>query len=382
MTRRLLTHEGTKLHIGRLASDGDAACYRAVKDVQSDIGITEVAKSVAVICHEIKNVSKLFLELKNTLPKACNLTKGRMKAIGCDIRRVMAALAAESEGKEGTELSDLLTRYRHFHFPQVVNHHCGMCEDCDPRWCSLKCLFDANTEKEHPIDKHMLMSQYLNEKKTRFNCFLAIAESTKKMIKEALIARYTETKLLKLIPMLHNNHVENLWTRVIKFNQGKRLNTTQRGIGLANMMMAILENNDGYSWLDILDERLGLKKLAHKSRVQREIRLKADRERQKKEPYLLQRKRSKQNKDALLKEGKKSPTHYGASQKSQNRNSNEHSVAQNKKKRKRKVNCAYCHKSHKTRNCCFFVDTELRNRLKANAITKFQIELLHQSRPI
>ena len=306
-----------------------------------------------------------------------------MKAIGCDIRRVFVALALECKGKEGKELSDILTRYRNFHFPQVVNHHCGMCEDCDPRWCSLKCLFDANKKKEHPISKERLMSQYLNMKNTRFKCFLAIHESTKKFLKKKLINRYTEAALEKLIPMLHNNHVENLWTRLIKFNQGKRLNTTQRGIGVANMIMAILENNDGYSWLDILDQMIGLSSLAHDHRVERETRLKKDRKRQKNEQYVLQRKRRKHTKDALLRENKKSPNHYGASKKSKNRH-DEHSVAQNKKKRQRKVNCAYCHKSHSTRNCCFFVDTERRNRLKADAITNFQIQFLHeyQSREI
>ena len=69
-----------------------------------------------------------------------------MKAIGCDIRRVLAACAVQCKGKKGTELIEILEKYQNFHIPQVINHHCakGDCRHCDARWCAHKRLILEN----------------------------------------------------------------------------------------------------------------------------------------------------------------------------------------------------------------------------------------------
>ena len=89
------------------------------------------------------------------------------------------------------------------------------------------------------------------------------------------------------------------YRRVIKFNCGKRLNTTQAWIATINVMMTILENNDGYIWQDALDESFGLLPLAHDHRMKTQARRDADKLRKQSPEYLRGRvtRKSRQNKN-------------------------------------------------------------------------------------
>ena len=76
---------------------------------------------------------------------------------------------------------------------------------------------------------------------------------------------------------------------MIKFNGGKRINTTQSWVATINIMMAVLENNDGYCWVDSLDKAFGLAPLAHGHRAKTQARRNADKLRKQSAEYILQR---------------------------------------------------------------------------------------------
>lgn len=83
--------------------------------------------------------------------------------------------------------------------------------------------------------------------------------------------RYTKPAIRDLTRFFtDNNNVERLWTRVVKFNQGKRLNSTQAGAAQCHMHMSVCENNSGYTWLSEVDEVYRLASLATPARTVRQ----------------------------------------------------------------------------------------------------------------
>jgi len=282
------------IHIANLAVDGDAKSVKGLRKSQQAVGIPEenLAKPIAVICHEIKNLDKQLLKFANkNLPPSSHVNSSRVKAIGADVRRVIAACAAAIKDLSDEERDKVLSEFSARHIPQVINHHCGDCKQCDPKWCLHRKLIDKNNALAEPLDDSAVQALYFH--KSRFYGFIEVLPSTMAALRGLLTRRYPPKALLALSPMLTNNNIERLWTRIVKFNQGKRLNTTQRGVAMANMMMAILENNDGYSWLDKLDKHLGLRSLASQTRKDREVKQTADKIRKRESEYRTTRKARK-----------------------------------------------------------------------------------------
>ena len=134
---------------------------------------------------------------------------------------------------------------------------------------------------------------------SRFQTFLDMTEEATEALQSIISKRYTRKALLALAlePLVDNNNVERLWTRVVKWSCGKRLNTTQGGTARCNLHMAILENNDGYGWLQELDKLNGLEPLAQASRLALGRKRERDRDRKRSEASIARRKMRRQRAD-------------------------------------------------------------------------------------
>ena len=197
----------------------------------------------------------------------------------------------------------MVVEFHSKHLPQVIDHHCGLCEHCDPQWCQHRAIQITNPS----MSKRAHESKYFGEGQSsgsRFTNFLDISDVSRDKLKAEIRKRFSVKALMGLRLMLTNNNVERLWTRVVKFNQGKRINTTLSGAAYTNMLMAICENNDGFTWLDELDERLDILSLAHDSRSKRQHQNHCDKLRKRLDSYAITRKEQRKRKD--LNQGKSS----------------------------------------------------------------------------
>ena len=302
--RQLHHFSNVPLHMEYIAADGDAGVVSAMIDGQKQAGISErnLAKPLAVICHEIKNVNKKLMDFRNTrLTAKCNLTNGRIKAIGCDIRRVLENCSTELNNcSTAMEEEKVLRKYRDHHIPQIIPHHCGDCLNCDEKWCRHKKI-----QNDFPdLDKAAQEARYFGtvddcNEGSRFTCFVDMSEETRNDIIGLLKRRYSTTSLRALTTkIVDNNNVERVWTRLVKFNQGKRLNTTQAGAGKCHLHMAVCEVNSGVVWLNTLDEVFGLQCLAQDWRAKQDAARDAHRKRKNTQPYRDVRKTLKKRRDA------------------------------------------------------------------------------------
>ena len=165
-----------------------------VKEAQIELGIPKkwMATSVAVICHEIKNLDKAILRFKaEYLTLASGLTIGRIKSMGKDTRDILGMCAAELRPllddweNNHEEIVKIAQRYRDEVLPKVITHHCGMCENCDPDFCRLKRIIDDENKlpaKDRRKLEH-LKGIYLSQetkgldggsKRSRFSSFVNI----------------------------------------------------------------------------------------------------------------------------------------------------------------------------------------------------------------
>lgn len=126
---------------------------------------------------------------------------------------------------------------------------------------------------------------------------VATAE-TREQLKAIIKKRYTVAALRALTTtIIDNNNVERLWTHLVKFSQGKRLNCTQGGTAKAHLHMAVCEVNDGLPWLGQIDRIFALKSLAHGARVAMQHKRDKDKERKTGIRYTINRKTRKERAD-------------------------------------------------------------------------------------
>ena len=135
----------TPLHVKLLVSDGDANNHKAFREGQQAEGKlleTELSTAGGALCHDLKNAGKHLIALvKKHLTPAAGLTNGRVKAMCGDIRRNMTELAAMcsrlTTNEEKLAVCEEAVEKR---FCQIINHHMGDCDGCDPKWCRNKRL--------------------------------------------------------------------------------------------------------------------------------------------------------------------------------------------------------------------------------------------------
>lgn len=344
----------TKLHISQLAADGDTKVVSGLKKVQKKLGLPGASK-VAVICHEIKNLGKAIMKAKKSALKGTGgLDVGRSKAIGKDVRdcigRCGAQLAPLLSAKRHREIKEkkqlqtkpsrkrkrekeqeggdcdhdyddgeahddddddvdfekkitvITSEYIAKKLPQIISHHCGICEDCDPDFCRLKRLMNENAKKPR-IDqrseaslKHEYLTQRTedaegNMKRSRFRNFLKLDEQQKRALLKILGKRYTDNSLRNLALMLDNNNCERLWTRLVVKNGGKRLNVCQGEFGRIILSLVVLENNEGLSCYNELEKRLELTTFASCAAEREQLMAKRQRDSQRRATPEAQQKR-------------------------------------------------------------------------------------------
>lgn len=277
IARYLLIEANTNMHLRRLAADDDTRVIKGLKEEQRllKVPVKHLATTIAVICHNIKNFDKALLKAK-AKHKIPSLWSGRVKAIGKDMRDNIARCGEQlrpildDQKTNDKKMRAITRRYIEEHLPRVIDHHCGNCANCDPKFCRLKILIDANEKKPESAKKTLpeLQTEYLTQEtmdnegrlqRSRFNNFLVLDDHNRNVVMQVIRARYTHQALVALAPMLDNNDVERLWSRLIVLTCGKRLNITQAGFGEAILMATVCATNDGYSWYNDFEEKLGLK---------------------------------------------------------------------------------------------------------------------------